>query len=250
MIKSVLLLLFFAGEIAHAQSPRKLTQDSTYQLEVHENSEWLFPSGYDSTKKYPLLIFLPFTGGTGADYFYSYANDMDELMEKLFDTQPGEKSFIVLIPGDAGSEDDHSWQGFEACISRYEKRIFEDIASTGSKINIDTGKIVLTGFSLGGDLSWAITQRYPEKFKGAIISGSRCSYSEKGMMARQSKKGFKYYLAMGNDESETRLEILNGSVSALNKAGVQYKYTRMEGEHEACTIEQLREAVEFILFSK
>jgi len=249
MVRLLLLILLFADVSAIAQSPRKLSQDTAFQLVVKEQSTILLPGNYDSTKKYPLLIFLPFTGGTASDYVMMLASNPDDLTNYLYSsTEHAQKSFIILCPGDAGSVTDHSWKGFEACISRYEKRIIEDMASLKTKYGIDTNNVVLCGYSLGGDLSWTISQRYPEKFKGAVISGSRCSYSEKGMMARQAKKGFKYYFAMGKQESADRVNGMNNSIKLLNQAGVSYKNVQIDGEHAGFDIDHLKEALKYILY--
>lgn len=148
-----------------------------------------------------------------------------------------------------GSTKDHSWEGFEACVYRYENKILQDIDSLSKIYNIDHSKIILAGFSLGGDLGWAISQRYPEKFRGALVNGSRCGYAEKGMMQRQAKKGVRYYIAMGELESESRMKGAKAAVAALGKAGIAHKFaTTPAVEHETATFEQFREALNFLLF--
>lgn len=167
----------------------------------------------------------------------------------LFGEDVKNKAFIALIPDGTGSTNDHSWEGFEACIFRYENKILKDIDSLSQTYNIDQSKIILAGFSLGGDLSWAISQRYPEKFKGAIVSGSRCGYAEKGMMQRQAKQGVRYYITMGEYESATRMTGAKAANTLLNNNGIKNKFNTIPyAEHEPATLEQFKEALNFLLF--
>lgn len=306
-----LLLLSFS--FAFAQAPRELKQDPKFQLEIDLPSQVLLPENYDASKKYPVVVFMPFTGGSGYDLFNGYAFQsnvrpssggmmqgemiqvdlsylidslqrmptnkeveayMDKLMaaqeppkaeeseEKSEGTDPmlaglieglfgknSKKDFIAMIPHEAGSTKDHSWEGFEACIHRYENRILKDLEELGAQYSFDKDRVVLIGFSLGGDLSWAISQRYPEKFKGAIVMGSRCGYAEKGMLARQAKSNFKSYIGIGEFEKEVRLKGSKYAQTLLNKEGVANKLQIIKGEeHSPVTFDQLKEAFNFVLF--
>lgn len=304
-MKHLTLLLCLLLHIqAFAQPPRKLKQDARFELKIETQSLVLTPSPIDSAAKYPLVVFLPFTGGSAKNYYETYlyqasGNEggmgagqiqidfsrlvdslkrmptdeevnsyiLQEIQRNATRKDPGEndrfnvylqglfgeevkkKAFIALIPGGVGSTNDHSWEGFEACIYRYENKILQDIDSLSKIYNIDHSKIILAGFSLGGDLGWAISQRYPEKFRGALVNGSRCGYSEKGMMLRQAKKGVKYYIAMGELEPETRMKGAKAAVAALNKAAIKNKFaTTPAVDHQTATFEQFKEALNFLLF--
>jgi predicted esterase len=299
-----LCLLLQAQVQVWAQAPRKLQQDARFELKIEEPSVVITPALLDHSVKYPLVVFLPYTGGSAKDFYNIYnfqANEgggmgyrefevdlarladslkrmptedevnryafLQELalnadrkeptqneefthfLSSVFGEEAKNKGFIALIPSGSGSTKDHSWEGFEACIFRYENRILKDIDSLTQKYNIDQSKIILAGFSLGGDLGWAISQRYPEKFKGAILSGTRCGYAEKGMMQRQAKQGAKYYISMGELESAARMTGAKGAMTLLNTAGIKHKFATIpQAEHEPATFEQFKEALNFILF--
>lgn len=285
------LCFMIAVAAAYGQLPRKLTQTPGYQLTLDEPSVLKVPPGYDAKKKYPLVVFLPFTGGTADMFFNEYIGygkevlHMYELMDSLkrmpteqesaaykkildksradwtegtwdiasmiktvYKSLKFDKAFFALVPTGAGSTKDHSWQGFEACIYRYENKILNDIKTYSKQYSIDTTRIILAGYSLGGDLSWAISQRYPEKFRGAIVNGSSCSYAEKGMMARQAKQGARIYFALGESELARRTTGTLNAKALLDKAGIKNKLSRMRGEHVTATREQFREALDFLLF--
>jgi hypothetical protein len=105
------------------------------------------PAGYDGNTAYPVLIFLPCTGGTALHVFIIYAPVMEV------------RSFILVLPPGKGSSADHSWEGFSTCIERYEGYIDEALVWAREKCWIDEEHIILAGYSLGGDLSWALSIR-------------------------------------------------------------------------------------------
>ena len=307
--------------IVFSQDPQKLTLEAGYQLSIDTPSEIILPPNYDPAKKYPLLVFLPATGGMSRDLYEGYVrqalnitgnepkspfgfnnspsteqmmdltplmdslgrqptnkeiNDYIEkkfmslvktrmkaneqsiseedkiknLQEALFGEKAKEKAFIVMLPGGEGSTKDHDWKGFSACIHRYETRVLQDIETYSKQYSIDQSNIILTGFSLGGDLSWAISHRYPEKFKGAAIAGTRCSYYEKGRMERQLKNGVHYFMAIGNSEMDAIVKGMTYATTLLKQTGIPYKFQRMPGGHVELTFEQFQEGLNFVMFNK
>lgn len=312
-MKTILLIATFLIYIAiQAQDPRKLHLEEGANIEIKVKSKLVLPPGYDPQIEYPLVVFMPFTGGSGTDMLSNYAyqsgnysgnsmgggymefnlsplidslkrmptdkevNDyMDKLIKEkqnstkkeetgskseeekyleaflkgLFGNEMSNKSFMALLPDGIGSTADHNWKGFSACIHRYETRILNDIESYSTNYKIDKNKIILIGYSLGGDLSWAITNRYPEKFKGAIISGSRCGYSEKGMINRLAKKNAKYFIAMGEHESDARMKGAKYAQTRLNNAKIANKFELIkEAGHDPTSYTQLKDAFNFVLF--
>ena len=215
-----------------AQAPQQLTLDQSKKLVIDNPSKMILPPGYNAGKKYPLVIFLPCTGATATDMFSGYtyqaneSSNVDEssfaaLLKAYFGNEMDKKSFILMLPDGAGSTADHDWKGFSASIYRYENRIFTDIETYSKKYSIDPDKIILFGYSLGADMAWAITNRYPEKFKGAILSGSRCSYSEKGMIQRLAKKNARFYITMGDQEQDARMKGAKAAITILNNAKIK-----------------------------
>lgn len=298
---------------ANAQAPRKLQLEEGANIEIKTKSKLVLPPGYDPQKSYPLVVFMPFTGGSGTDMLSTYAyqsgnysgnsmggggymefnlsplidslkrmptdKEVNDYMDKLikekqnstkeedtgskseeekyleaflkgvFGSEINNKSFIAMLPDGIGSTADHNWKGFSACIHRYETRILQDIESYSANYKIDKNNIILIGYSLGGDLSWAITNRYPEKFKGAIISGSRCGYAEKGMIERLAKKNARYYIAMGEHESDARMKGAKYAQTRLNTSKIANKFELIkEAGHDPTSFSQLKDAFNFVLF--
>lgn len=241
--------------------PNALTLDPGFELEIKENSKILLPPQFDKNRKYPVLVFLPPTGMSAEGLFENYvgmggahgSTPMESLLQGLFadKTERKRKEFIVVLPAGYGSTTDHSWMGFSACIHRYEEKVLNDLKRLSQEYSVDETKVVLTGFSLGGDLSWAISHRYPYSFCGGIISGSRISYNEPGKMDHLSKQHVKYYLALGEFESDIRKTVFEQSKQLLDKNAIRYKSVVIKGgEHAPMTFDQLREGINFVMFGE
>ena len=216
--------------------PRIINVAEGYEAVLDSPSVIIKPTTLMPDKIYPLLIYMPYTGGSASD-FYSQLGESINISD----------SFIIMLPPNPCSEQDHSWQGFEAATFRYENRILEDIKTLSTEGILDISKIILIGYSMGGDMSWAIAQRHPEIFKGAIICGSRTSWAEKNAMERIKKYGLKYYFCMGTEEWSVRLDGLNSALKLLDKNQIPYKFERVEGEHVHLTLEMIQAALSFIL---
>jgi len=236
----VLVFIIFIGtSIIVGQTktvyPRKITVAAGFKSKIEGQSEIIKPADFSPGKKYPLLIFLPFTGGDSKSYFNFYANELSQF-----------GSYIVMLTPEPTSTIEHSWQGFEAATYRYEARIMQDLKSLYNQKIIDTTKVILVGYSMGGDMSWAITQRHPELFRGAIISGSRTSWSEKNGIAQIKKYGLKYFFVMGSEESVTRLNGLNATLGLLSKNKILYKFERTPGGHVPSDAKLFGSGLQFI----
>ncbi len=218
----------------------------------------VLPPGYDKNKKYPVLVTYPCTGGTG--YWLlgtekgleqsKYENAFAEFLKKLYPNakERKEKSFILFMPGGRGSEADHSWQGFSMCIERYDNHVKSNLRTYAQKYNIDTTKIFAAGYSLGGDLSWALSLKNPEMYKGAVIMGSRCSYPDKGSLAKLAKRGARFYMGMGEYEENVRIKGNNYAKSLLEKNSIPFEYYQVPGGgHVDLPADKLLEALRFIM---
>lgn len=108
------------------------------------------PMNYDNNKKYPLLVMLH---GSGSD-------DQGMLDNTLTDGE-----YIEIAPFGRGTSNCFSTDNAEIDV----KEAIHDVMNNYS---IDSGKIILAGFSMGGYGAYRIFYEYPELFKGvAVFSG-------------------------------------------------------------------------------
>ncbi|MDH4249118.1 MAG: hypothetical protein OEW39_15035 [Deltaproteobacteria bacterium] len=232
--------------------PKKPTEPPTLLLS---------PPGFDPKRKYPVLVAMPYTGGTGTNfveyYLFTEYNPKKSLQKKwestLKEIYPdsklrSERAYFILIPGGKGSTADHSWRGFASAMARYEARIIAGLNTYAKKYPLNLNRVALAGHSLGGDLSWALSLRKPSRYIGAVISGSRTSYWEDDKLELLAKKHFRYFFSMGELETRVRLMGLSGTLERLFDTGMDYRIHKALGVgHKPPDKENLVKAVEYVL---
>ena len=261
MFRSTLFLIFVltcntVAQTGTTKSP-VVTEDGTIVV---------FPDGYRADGKYPVVYLLPYTGGTAAGLLSMWAGWQKEPVETKFqkllkilypaDDERQRKGFIAVLPPEKGHLDgDGSWDGFQITIDRWEKKIKGDLATFIPTYGIDPKKVVVAGFSLGGDLSWALPIRNPDLFAGAVVMGSHCSYGwdldwrrDQGI-AKLGKNGFRFVLTMGENEDGFRVEGFNEGKARLEESDIAFIYKAVPNKaHHAATPDILKESLDYILW--
>ncbi|MCH2045273.1 MAG: hypothetical protein MK212_14245 [Saprospiraceae bacterium] len=232
------------------------------QTRIRQMSTLVLPPDYSMNKKYPLLVLMPYTGGSARDFFNKYLREAkisrDTLsldkqfaqLLKLYNEERGnEHEFILMMPQEAGGRRDHSWAGFAACIERYENRVKRDVEYYSKQYNIDRDKIFLAGVSLGGDLSWALSMRNADFFQGAMITGSRCSYPPDSQLVTLAAKDYHFFLTMGMEESWDRMAGIQYAKTFLDSMQIDYVYREMPGlAHNRSPLWLFFEGLDFTMF--
>ena len=217
----------------------------------------LTPENFDPKRKYPVLIALPFTGGSGNDYMNKYMSvwnsDLENknagfqaYMRELYPDakQRNTNAFILILTSGKGSSADHSASGFAKAINRYDNHIQYNL----SKIPYaDLSKVYLTGFSLGGDIAWALTNKYPNQFKGAILAGTRCSATNLSNMNDLKENDVRFFMAMGENELAARKQGMSYAKNSLSKYEVKYQYYVIpNAAHNSIDEEGFKHALKYV----
>ena len=221
----------------------------------------VLPSDYDPQESYPLLILMPYTGGSSFDFFNKYLKEakIDEgswddkfaAFLDIYKTEFGEdRSFILMLTHGDGSKAHHNFNGFMSCIEQMERRLAKDLPKFFNKYSINQDKVFIGGVSLGGDLSWALSLRQPELLQGAIVTASRCSYpAPKGALERLAEKDYSFFMAMGMSESPDRLSGMSDAKKQLAAHGIAHTYREMPYlNHDRAPIWMFMEAIEYVMF--
>jgi len=136
------VLLSLAFHFTNAQqTAEKFVQETQYLLYL--------PDGYlnDTTRKWPLLIFLHGSGESGTDLNKVKVHGPPKLIEQ------GKKfPFIVVSPQAPPNT------GWKAEIL---KGVLDDLKR---KYRVDHDRVYLTGLSMGGFGTWDLSQKYPDEF--------------------------------------------------------------------------------------
>lgn len=185
------------------------------------------PPGYDTSRAWPVVVLLPYTFGTAGNLYRGYAREAGgeyaDIMRQF--AAGGGSGFLTIVAAGTGSPGDYATgEAWSATILRYDSAVAADVRTASRSHRIDTTRIVLAGFSLGGDLSWAIVNRQPMRYAGALVMGSRASYRGRATaMSDLARRGTRVAIAMADGEAEARLTGARAAVQALNTAGVAHR---------------------------
>jgi predicted peptidase len=115
------------------------------------------PRRYTGREPVPLIVSLHY-GGQVTPFFGR------GLLELLIEPALRELGAIVVAPDAAA----RGWANEQA-----EAHVLELVDHIVARYNIDTGKTLLTGYSMGGMGTWYLAPRHPERFRAAIPMAGR-----------------------------------------------------------------------------
>lgn len=121
---------------------------------IHRYVIWV-PPGYDSTQKWPVVLFLHGAGERGDDGWRPTAIGPGAEIRWSPDLVPA----IVVFPQ---APTDTRWLGHEADLAM---RALEE---TTEELNGDPQRIYLTGLSMGGYGTWHLALAHPERFAAVV----------------------------------------------------------------------------------
>ncbi|HET9948016.1 MAG TPA: alpha/beta fold hydrolase [Longimicrobiales bacterium] len=142
---------------ARAQGlPPSRVEDTT--LELADGSALRYgvavPGGYDPSAATPRPLVLALHPGGRSEYYGS------SFMRSI--VEPALRSWGAVIV--APDVPDRSWS-----TERSERAVLELMRDVAGRYPIDTARVLVTGYSMGGRGAWYLAARHPEVFRGAVI---------------------------------------------------------------------------------
>jgi predicted peptidase len=218
MRKLALLLvaaaLFFTSAACVAQEmnskmqiPKHLRSKKTQKIDV--NYLLFLPKGYSakSAKRWPLMLFLHGAGERGTDIWKVAVHGPP----KYVGTHP-DFPFIVVSPQ---CPENQIWSNdvLLALLDEIEK-----------KYAVDTGRVYLTGLSMGGYGSWDLGLTYPERFAAIVPicgGGELITVLLSSGSKSEALKSLAVWAFHGGKDPVVPLSESERMVQLLKKAGVQ-----------------------------
>lgn len=224
---------------ATAPPPAAVGRRRDFGLLLDDGTRVVLPAGHGAGGPWPALIFLPATDGTAPDLYRHYA--------EAHDARGG---FVALLPPGSSSASDYaSGARFAATVAEWRDRVAGIVAAQGMRFDLDPGRIGLAGFSLGGDLAWALSLASPATYCGAVVMGSRCGWRDGAGLSVLSFRGCRFALLRGTDESSARAGGMEAARRLLDAEGIAHMFDQMPGDHVRAPPPLFMSAAEFVLGS-
>ncbi|MCA1754970.1 MAG: hypothetical protein LC641_09800, partial [Spirochaeta sp.] len=206
------VVLFLAASVAYSAQVRPAFFDKEARI--------VMPQNLQQGRSYPVFVVLPPTLGTA------------ELFAPRIGLDPTiQESFILVFPAGRPRSEDYL-PDFIAFVRWYEERLRLDLERVFAEYPADRQRVYVGGYSLGGDLSWALSARNPELIAGAVISGTRTSYPiAPDALELMQQRGFRGAFVIGSQEAAVRYQGINRTHARVRAAGVETLYREYPGSH-------------------
>ncbi|MBL7974870.1 MAG: dienelactone hydrolase family protein [Candidatus Kapabacteria bacterium] len=133
---------------------------------------------------------------------------------------------------------------FSATLQKAEHQIETELAKLREHYNIDTTKIVCCGFSLGGDVVFALALRHVVPITHVLIMGSRCTY--RLPKVQQTVKQTRFAFLIG--ENDERMQQHRDAINYLTTNNCQVSKEKVPGiAHQIPNKEYIRKAFDSLL---
>jgi dienelactone hydrolase len=191
-------------------APVPFTKNSVFTLDSPQSNYWVYvPDAYDASHKTPitLLVWLHGCGG--------------EASGDIFTVSPGGSQSWISIA--VGGREDACWD-----VNADGAKVFAAIDSMKSHFNIDPHRVILGGYSSGGDLSYRTAFDNSDKFAG-VLAENTSPFRDTGSTQEQSlaakTKFHVVHLAHTSDEAYP-IDGVRQETDAMKAAG--FPITRIE----------------------
>jgi enterochelin esterase-like enzyme len=178
------------------------------------------PSSYNPATPAPLLIWLHGCEGISGGDIYTVSPGLAE--------KPQDWISLTLI----GREE----PGNECWVpSVDETKVLQALTDVESHLNIDTHRVILGGYSSGGDLAYRTGFRHSSTFAGLLIENSApfrdTESTEAESLAAATTKFHIVHLAHDNEDEVYDLNQTKSEVKAVENAGFPITLVVRPGEH-------------------
>ncbi len=186
------------------------------------------PESYDSSKKYPLLVYLNGAGSRGNDNTAQLSN-LAPMLNPIMSNEE-EYPCIIAVPQCPSNEQwvDTPWQAGSYSIDKVAesdelKLVRGMIDELCGKYNVDTNRLYLSGQSMGGYGCWDMLIRYPELFAAAVINCGAGDPSKAELI-----KDIPITVLHGNADPTVPVSGSIDMVNALKECGGNVKYLEFD----------------------
>ncbi len=194
------------------------------------------PGKYDSSKKYPLIVLLH---GSGEKAFLPNSSPVHKIFLDMC-----EQYQIIMVAPNGRNHPDFSSKKFNFGASLYmndgERDVLQVISLAEKDYNIDSSRVYLTGYSMGGFGTWYLGSRHPDIFAAiapvcGFGTGKNSSRFKSPKVELESLQNMPVYVFHGEKDSRVKVSESREIVSELKNDGDKdVKYEELKGvDHNA-----------------
>ncbi len=199
-------------------------QDIVYRAKIMKEAvanqsidpTFILPEGYSKAKKYPLLV--AFHG------FNSNPKNFSNIYKKV--ARENQCILMMCCGSKIIKQGSFAWQ-FEE--DEY-NRVIDDIDMAKLRYSVDPTKVILTGFSQGGFMVYALGMVQSQNIAGLIPVGGLMPQNLSMKLVRN--KGMKVYSIIGDKDSPKVIKNNEGAKTSFSQNGNPFKLDRYDMGHE------------------
>jgi predicted peptidase len=181
------------------------------------------PRSYDKRRAYPLVLWLHGGAGRGNDNLKQIGggNTSGSHVWTKAESQSRHPCFVVAPQ----CPENEQWTTFDPVRMAVQGRLaLEVVADLQKRYTIDTGRLYVTGQSLGGFGTWAVIAEHPKMFAAAIPVCGGGDETKASKLIHMPVWAFH-----GEKDEAVSVERSRIMIAAIKKAGGAPKYTEYKG---------------------
>lgn len=227
------VLLLFLGQ-AFAAATELTKDDIDFRREVYVDKtgarlpyRLFVPLGYDSNRRYPLLLWLHGVDGRGSDNVRQLTHE-NQIGTHFWITSAVQAKFpvFVLAPqcpmGESWSDPEFNQPGRPLLLT------VEILAKVQREFSIDPDRVYIAGQSMGGLGVWSLLQMYTGKWAAAIVMSAYDTFSDVPAIARVP-----LWVFQGDADQSVPVDMVRSMMRQLKKAHANLRYTEYhKSDHE------------------
>ena len=170
-------------------------------------------------RMWPLLVFLHGWGESGDDLELLKRHGVPKLIER--------SSAIPFVTVSPQAPEGIEWQELTALLAEF-------VNEAATELNIDRGRIYLTGLSTGGTGAWALAVDNPTLFAAVVPMAADAPDVERFMERVADLRDVPIWVVHGAKDDIYPLEIANSIVDRLRSAGCNVRFTIYQDAGHVC----------------
>lgn len=200
---------------ARVSDPVSYQKDTPFSLDTSQSNYWVnIPQSYprNNSEAFPLLVWLHGCGGDSSGDIYTVS--------------PGGQDWISIA---IGGRDGDCWD-----VNNDQPKVMAAIADVKTHFNINGRRVILGGYSSGGDLSYRIAFYNSRRFAGVLAENTtpfRDTGSTKAQSLHAAKKKFHIIQLAHTSDEVYPIGTVRSETNALKRAGWPIKRIERPGTH-------------------